>query len=152
MNTATQIKSTQATKVVAVHNKQVAEICSLLNWSTDQYYQFQYEQYEAFLKRAFYGQREIECKIVRYSPLMRGLWNNEWIIRNDNDFIEFARDSMQAQVLVNNIGQLEVIEVDEAVQSSVYDEYIYIHNAQRLYNNFEFMAKYYHVLTLIAKS
>lgn len=80
MKTAIKSKKriSQATKVVKLSNQQVSEICAMLNWTDQQYYDHQYEEYEQFLKRALFSARIEVYNTVRYSPLMRGLWNNEW--------------------------------------------------------------------------
>lgn len=154
MKTAIKSKKriSQATKVVKLSNQQVSEICAMLNWTDQQYYDHQYEEYEQFLKRALFSARIEVYNTVRYSPLMRGLWNNEWIVRNIENFLPFGREFNFSGVAEYENEELVLYLPMDTTLSTLIDEYEFIHNGKRLYSDQSFMIKYHHVLTLISKS
>lgn len=141
----------QSAKVVALSDQQVSEVCRLLHWTAEQYYEHQYGQYELFLARALFSARIEVYNQVRYSPLMRGLWINEWIQR-DMKFLPFGREFHFAGVVEHEDGKLVLyLPLDNTLESLV-DEYEFIHNGKRLYSDEHFMTKFYHVLQLIQRS
>lgn len=106
------------------------KVQNILGWSHQQYCNHQYEQYEAFIARECAMHPDI-AQILRYSETFRGFWNNEWIIRNQQEFMSFAPDAVDG--------------IDEV------DEYMYIHSHQRLINDMFFMNKYECILKQILK-
>jgi len=142
-------KINQSAKVVAMSERQVSEICLMLEWTEEQYYQHQYAQYEIFLARALFSARTEIYNQIRYSPLMRGLWNNEWLHRNSSDFLPYGREFHFAGVMEHEDGDLALYLPLENTLSSLVDEYEFIHHGKRLYSDEEFMIKFYHVLELI---
>ena len=145
-------KSTRSERTVLSIKRQVAEVCGYLGWTEDQYYQHQFEQYEEFLKRQLYGYPESFYNRIRYSPLMRGLWNNEWFNRTTGKFLIMARFHLFKGMEVDEDGGLLIIEPVEGAEQHVYDEYMFIHSGKLLVNDLDFMSRYHHVLTLIRKS
>lgn len=108
------------------------QIQQLLGWSHEQYCNHQYEQYEAFLARECSNHPVIQQQL-RYSETFRGFWNNEWIIRNQQEFLPFASECAS----------------DAA---DIVDEYLFINNHYRLINEVFFIHKYEAVLALILKN
>ncbi|WP_392471267.1 hypothetical protein ACF3OC_07865 [Sphingobacterium cellulitidis] len=145
-------KITQAQKVIDKVKRQVAEVCQHLEWTEEQYYLHQFEQYEEFLKRQLHGYPEKFYNRIRYSPLMRGMWNNEWFNRTNGKFLNMARFHLFEGMEVNENGELLIVEPFEGAREHVNDEYMFIHNGKLLVNNLDFMTRYYHVLELIQKS
>lgn len=141
-------RTTQAAKVVALGDVQAAEICKILGWTEQQYYDHQYEQYEEYLKRSLYGLQEELYNASRYSGLMRGFWNNEWVRRNYS-FLLVAEDLLYEGVAVDTDGQLIEITHDEAVLAHLYDEYMYMHNAVLLSSNPYVRERFMHILKLM---
>src|SRR5690606_10450001 len=94
-------RTTQAAKVVALGEEQAAAISQILGWTEQQYYEHQYEQYEAYLKRSMYNVSLEVYNEVRYSELMRGFWNNEWMRRNYN-FLLVAEDLLYEGMAVDS--------------------------------------------------
>lgn len=103
----------------------------LLGWSHDQYCNHQYDQYEAFIARECFDHPVIKQQL-RVSETFRGFWNNEWIIRNQQEFLPFASDCTMGDAYIE-------------------EEYLFINNHQRLINDIFFMNKYESVLRLILK-
>lgn len=130
---------------------QMLQVCNYMGWTEDQYNAHQLEQYEEFMKIRFQGFPEVMMNEVRYSPIMAGLWKNEWIIRNQNDFLYIAMADMEESMTVNELGTLEHYVPDEFVRSSVREEYRWIHNAKRLANDDGFMKQFNQVIKLIIK-
>src|SRR5690606_16555873 len=98
-------KITQAAKVVALGDVQATEICKILGWTDQQYYDHQYLQYEDFLKRSLFCANIEQYNEVRYSELMRGFWNNEWVQRNYS-FLLVAEDLLYEGFAVDTDGNL----------------------------------------------
>ena len=145
-------KITQVDRAIQANRRQMIEVCGYLDWSEDQYYQHQYEQYEEFLKRMLHGFPESVCNKIRYSPLMRGLWNNEWFNRTSGRFLIMASHLLFEGMEVYEDGELYIIEPIEGAKEHVYDEYMFIHNGKLLVNDVDFLIRYSHVLELIRKS
>jgi hypothetical protein len=138
-------------KTNLLNQTQLTEICGMLRWTEQQYCDHQYEQYEAFLKRALFGAHPNIFNRVRYSTLMRGLWNNEWIRRNKG-FLPLARYCMFEGMEVDKKGGLHQVSPDEEDLERVTDDYYTIHNGKLLYSNETLLIKFHHVLNLIYRS
>ncbi|WP_286767189.1 MULTISPECIES: hypothetical protein [Sphingobacterium] len=132
-----------------LNNSQISEICDILGWTELQYCEHQFEQYEQFLKRVLHGNSWSFLSKIRHSPLMRGLWNNEWIRRND-EFIKSARYLLFSGFEVDEEGVLyQVLPPDEATEARVFDDYHTLHNGKLLAVNHEFIERFEHVIELI---
>lgn len=145
-------KITQPEKVMESVKRQVAEVCRHLDWTEEEYYSHQFEQYEEFLRRILHGYPEAAFNKIRYSPLTRGVWNNEWFNRTTSKFLIMARFQLFEGMEVDEDGQLLIIEPADGAREHVQDEYLFIHNGKLLVNNIEFLERFYHVLELINKS
>ncbi|WP_286803409.1 MULTISPECIES: hypothetical protein [Sphingobacterium] len=131
--------------------EQIQEICRLMKWTEQEYCDHQFEQYEIFLKRALFGAHINVFNKVRFSPLMRGLWINEWMRRNEDIFLPMARYNMFEGMEVNEKGILGTVVPDEESRIYTSEEYYTLHNGKRLYADADMMVKFGHVLNLIYK-
>lgn len=150
MRTA-ESKVTHIEAVRDVANEQMLAVCQYLGWTEFQYNSHQLEQYEEFMKIRFIDYPEEMMNEVRYSPIMSGLWKNEWIARNAIAFLPIASDDMVESMCVNELGALEHYVPDDFIKAQIYDEYLWIHSAKRLANDDEFMKQFNHVIKLIIK-
>jgi hypothetical protein len=127
---------------------QMQQVCQLLGWTLNQYCQHQYYTYEKLIERICYGYPAI-AQQMRYSPVFRGFFNQEWALRTQTEFLPFAHDLVQDILQVNHHGQLETILGTPYGDAYLHDEYAYIHNPMLLVNNHAFMHKYNNLLHLI---
>lgn len=145
-------KISQSSRVNSMGRDQINEICGYLGWTETEYFQHQFEQYEEFLKRRFHGCPQEIFNTVRYSPLMRGLWNNEWIHRNRTMFLEIARFILFEGMEINDKGELMIIEPPDGAREQVFDDYCFAHNGKLLVGNEEFMMKFNNVVRIILEN
>lgn len=149
MNTISPPKNTQASqareRALAVQTK----VCEYLGWEPEIYCQHQSEQYEEFLQFMFQGFPEIMMNEVRYSPIMSGFWKNEWIIRNERDFLPLADEEMETKMEVTEKGKLLIKEPDLISKTIVLNEYLYFNSGLTLVDDDYFMASYNETLKLI---
>src|SRR5690606_8773588 len=131
----TTIKSTHIEAVRDMAYNQMLQVCSYLGWTEDQYCAHQLEEYEAFLKRMFYGWPIEMLNEVRYSPIMAGFWKNEWRQRNASEFLTYAKNELTSAMWVNELGHLRFYEPTPFNKSQVYDEYLWIHSSKNLVND-----------------
>jgi hypothetical protein len=100
----------------------------VLGWTHQEYCNYQFEQYEDFAESDFYNHRPIIDKL-RHSAVFRGFWNNEWALRNEIEFLPFAKDS-----------DLPIWELKAM--------YKYIHSYEKLQSDHQFLKRYESVLSL----
>lgn len=132
-------------RALAVQTK----VCEYLGWSEGRYFEHQADQYEEFLQFMFKGFPEIMMNEVRYSAIMSGFWKNEWIIRNERDFLPLAEEEMETRMEVTAEGKLLVKGPDLVSKSVVLNEYLYFNSGLTLVDDDYFMASYNEVLKLI---
>jgi hypothetical protein len=132
-------------RALAVRSK----VCEYLGWSEKKYCEHQSEQYDEFLQFMFKGFPEIMMNEVRYSPIMSGFWKNEWIIRNERDFLPLADEEMETKMEVSEKGKLIITEPDLVSKSIVLNEYLYFNSGLTLVDDDYFMASYNEVLKMI---
>ncbi len=125
------------------------KVCDYLGWNVKQYCEHQSDQYEEFLQFMFEGFPEIMMNEVRYSPIMSGFWKNEWIIRNERDFLPLADEEMETKMEVSEKGKLIITEPDLVSKSIVLNEYLYFNSGLTLVDDDYFMASYNEVLKMI---
>lgn len=142
-------KSTHIEAVRDMAYKQMLQICDYLGWTEEQYCAHQAEEYEVFLKRMFAGWPIEMLNEVRYSPVMAGLWKNEWRQRDGREFLPYAEIELTPSMWVDALGSLHQHNPSSFNQSQVFDEYLWIHSSKRLVNDDEFMKQYNRALTLI---
>ena len=70
---------------------QSEQVMELLGWNWDQYTEHQFEQYCLFVDKVCQGWPRVREEIL-YSPVFRGFWINQWIIRNEWDWLPMAID------------------------------------------------------------
>ena len=134
-----------------MNESQINEICNILGWTELQYCEHQFEQYEQFLKRVLHGSSQNFLSKIRHSPVMRGLWNNEWIHRNE-EFIQGARYQLFSGMEIDSHGEVVTVPPpDQATFAKIYDDYHTLHNGKLLAVNHEFIVRFEHVLDLIFK-
>ncbi len=134
-----------------LNESQISEICRNLGWTEQQYCEHQFEQYEQFLMRVLHGSHIDFVNRIRYSELLRGFWNNEWIRRNA-DFIVSARYQLFSGIEVDHHGEIITVPPpDEATFAKIYDDYQTLHNGKLLATNHGFIVRFEHVLDLIFK-
>ena len=142
--------NTHVAQVISDNLNQMQTVCELLNWTEQQYCNFQFEQYEAFIDMMFYGYPEIFANSVKHSPSFRGFWNCQVAERNRLDFIDFAKAETEELHEVNMDGELIPYKALPFGDAYIVDEFMFIHNPKRLMHDEEFMIQYNHTLKLIA--
>lgn len=130
---------------------QAGIICEMFDWTLEQYFEHQLDEYEAFLKRVYFGRPVDQLNAVRYSPLFAGFWKMEWMNRNKSLILPFAEDILQDQTVIDEHGALKLMPPDQAAIDNVYDEYAFVHSHRTLVNCESFMAKYSYVLSLVIR-
>lgn len=129
----------------------ISDICEIIGWTELEYCEHQYETYEAFAFYAFRRNNQQWSNKVRYSPIFRGLWNNEWLFRNEK-FISKARYDLFTGMEVDESGEIVTVPPpDHDVYQKLIYEYKTMHSAWKLRNNPLFMQKFYHALDLISR-
>lgn len=131
MNLIATKKQTHIGKVRGRMEKQIHEVNTLLDWSHEQYCNHQFEQYCLFVEKLSHNYPSVRTQLL-YSAHFRGMWNNEWLIRNDYNFIPFAEDCA-----------FDIPAITE--------EYLWLHSHVRLLQDEAFMVRYSNVLRLICK-
>jgi hypothetical protein len=147
----TLIKHTSHVAQVKSENlTQVQTICELLQWSEQQYYEFQFEQYIAFIDRMFFDYPDVLANSVKHSATFRGFWNNQVAIRNKVDFLPFATAETEDLFEVNADGELTKYAALALGDSYLVDEFMLVHNPKRLMHDDDFMRQYNYALKLIS--
>jgi|SRR6185437_11120475 len=107
-----KVKTTHIAEVREQQANQMDEVCALLEWSRDKYCRHQFSEYEKFCQLLAGFDPELKRRL-RYSPVFRGFWNNEWASRNATDFLPFATEC-------------------ENGPAWILEEYLFINSAARL--------------------
>lgn len=118
-------------KVRSRNKSQIHEVSELLGWTDQQYCNHQFDEYCKFVEKLSHNFPGVRDQIL-YSPYFRGMWNSEWMIRNEYDFIPYATDTC-----------FDVPEITI--------EYLFIHSHVRLLQDEAFMSRYSGVLKLICQ-
>ncbi|MES2651295.1 MAG: hypothetical protein V4663_06115 [Bacteroidota bacterium] len=125
-------KTTHIGSIRKQNSTQVQQICELLDWSEQAYCEYIFEQYQAFIKRMFYGYPEVVAKQVEYSEIFRGFWNDQVAVRNETEFLPFASPY--------------------AGSPNLLEEWLHIHDHRSLMHNDFFMDKYNYCITIIQQT
>lgn len=64
---------------------------AVLYWTEQQYCDFQFEAYCGFVESVAEGWPKVRAQLL-YSPYFRGFWNNEWVNRDEHNFLAFAEE------------------------------------------------------------
>lgn len=148
----TLTKTTHIATIRQKNQSQTSKVCQLLNWSEEQYCNYLFEQYCDFVKRMFYRYPVELYQTVLYSPVMRGLWNNEVFKRNALDFLPFASAETEPMLeFTDDVDGIFCLPACKPGAAHIVDEFMLIHAAARLVHDDEFMIKYNNVLSLIRK-
>lgn len=134
-----------------MNESQISTVCTILGWTDQQYCDYQFEQYEQFLLIMFKDSDVAFANKVKYSPLFRGLWNNEWIQRNE-EFLKIAKYVVFTGYEVDDTGELIKVPPPDAGSVEKLDrDYRVLHNAKRLIVDHSFIVRFEHLLPLIFK-
>lgn len=123
---------THIAKIRQTDLTQIEEVCNLLGWSFERYCEHQFHNYNEFIDRLFSGYPVEMANQVRYSAVFRGFWNNEASLRNQTEFLPFAKyEPNDSPVILS--------------------EFLYTHSPLTLLHDDLFMTKYNRVLDTIRK-
>ena len=131
MKTLTKAK-THIEKVRQTDKSATEEVCALIGWSVDYYCEFQFCKYLEFIDRMFEGCPPSMVNQVKYSKVFRGFWNNEAALRNQTEFLPFAK-------------------YEPVNSENLLPEFEFTHNPISLMHDDLFMMKYNNVLQIIRK-
>lgn len=146
----TLTKTTHIAQIRQQNQTQIEQVCQLINWTEEQYCNYHFEQYCDFVKRMFWGYPKELYHTVLYSPVMRGLWNNQAQRRNDLEFLPFAISETEPMLDFNdNMDGIYCLPACNPGAAHIVDEFMFIHAAARLVNDDEFMHQYNQILKLI---
>lgn len=144
---------TKTTDIATVRelNKSTSEkICELLNWDWERFCRHQFDCYEAFLAKVCELLPQAK-QALRYSQLFRGFWLNEWIKRNELEFLPFAIAETTEQFGFID-GRFEEFELLAKGDTYLIDEYLLINCPNRLYYDDEFAVRYAAIVDSILKA
>lgn len=131
MKTLTK-KTTHIAKIRQLNASQIERVCELLGWTRMQYCEYQYDQYEKYIALLCADLPGLK-KHLRYSPTFRGFFCNEWLKRNEAEFVLFASDVTEDRYEVDIDGLLCIDEGLPLGDEMLKYEYHQIHNAKRLF-------------------
>ncbi|RYF25166.1 MAG: hypothetical protein EOO42_04355 [Flavobacteriales bacterium] len=147
MKTLTKTSSIAKIKQFDLTQKQ--QVCELLQWSEQMYFDFMFQQYNDFLNRLFFGYPQQMLNEVAQSPVFRGFWNNEVSFRNESEFLPFAQFETQDYYEVNEAGKLIITPAVPLGDCFLVDEFMIIHNPKTLMSNDAFMHRFNKTLSLL---
>lgn len=143
-------KQSHISTIIDTNQTQLQEVCSIIDWTAQQYCNYQFDQYTEFLKSLFFGYPEELYKDALYSPVMRGFWNNEASKRNELEFLPFGREEVKPLLeLLDDFEGVFYLPASTCGAAHIIDEFMFIHSAKRLINDEVFMAGYARTLQLI---
>lgn len=147
MKTAT--KNTHIATVRQENSNGMETVCHLLQWTEQQYCDYLFEQYCAFIDNQFHGEHLSLKNRVFYSKYFRGMFNNAAAYRDESEFIPYALEVTEEILTINDKGSLEVIPAIPMGGTYLADEWMHIHHHKRMINDCYFMNQYKHILHLI---
>lgn len=153
MKTSTETSYISAAKaaVTATEEEMMQIIGQLLNMTTQEYCEHQFEQYTLFLTRMFFDLPIENFENAIQSVLMRRFWNQEWFFRNTTDYLPFIQEVTRlSQSEVSVEGNLFLCTDYAAFYGFLKDEYQFTHHYQTLMNNKDFMKRYQYTLHQIS--
>lgn len=124
------------------------QVCRILNWSHEEYCDFQFAKYNAFIDLLF-AKFPLIGQQVRYSSVFRGFWNNEVCFRNEIEFLPFATEMTEDIYEINADGELIIAPAFPYGHEGLVNEFLFIHSIPRLINHELFMMKYNNILEVI---
>lgn len=120
------IRPSHISEVREQQASQMDEVCQVLSWSAMKYCMHQFSQYERFVEMLAGHDVRLKSKL-RFSPVFRGFWNNEWAMRNEKEFLPFSGDVA-------------------FTKAWILEEYLFINDAERLINDDRFYNRFEHIL------
>ena len=148
MKTLTQ--NTHIATVRQLNQSTCEQICGLLQWDWERFCRHQYDCYEAFVSKAC-ETLPYAKEVLRYSSVFRGWFCNEWIKRNEAEFLPFAIDLTSVPFGFVD-GRFEEFELVPKGDIYLIDEYLTINCPNRLYYDDEFGLKYSVIVEEILKT
>ena len=104
------------------------QVCELLHWSEQEYCQYHFDQYSAFVERLSEDWPVLKQQLFS-SAAFRGFWNLETACRETEDFLPWAQDCDDYSYLLS--------------------EYEFINDHKRLIQDEDFMNRFNGILDLI---
>jgi hypothetical protein len=141
-------KTTHIAKVRQLNANQIDQVCEFLSWTRLEYCQYQYSQYEKFIARLCEDE-PYAATVIRYSPVFRGLFCNEWMKRNDERFNPLAKQLTEDCYEVDCDGELQIYDGLPFGHDAFKYEYNKIHNAKALFYDQDLAVKVNHLLSQI---
>jgi hypothetical protein len=119
---------------------QIWRICELLGWDHETYCYHQYEEFELFIALAC---RDLPraAAMLRYSAHFRRFYNQEWMQRNEYEFLPFA-NSLTEDLFELNDDSVSLYEGMACGDPVLLEEYLAAHSARELFYNEEFNKRY----------
>lgn len=122
------MKTTHIQKVRDRNQAEMKQVQDILSWSQERYCEYQFAQYCRFVEELTEGWEMVRKEIL-YSPVFRGFWINEWNLRDHQDFLCFATECTDSRYNL--------------------EEYLFLHDTDRLMEDDLFMTKYSNILNII---
>ncbi|MBD3748541.1 MAG: hypothetical protein IE931_03500 [Sphingobacteriales bacterium] len=139
-------KTSHIAKVRQANQRQKERVCELLGWDESQYCEHQFEVYQKLLN-AIHGDCPAIGARLLTSECFRGFFNAQWEKRNREEFLGIV-ELQDGDWTVTPTGDL-VHEVIHSEDDYNYQEYIFIHNTERLMNDEAFLDAYSKIFDLI---
>jgi hypothetical protein len=111
------------------YSNQMEEVCQILAWKQNDFCMHQFAEYERFAKIVSLEFPHLLNRI-RYSPVFRGFWVNEWAQRNQLNFIPYSKECAFSRIWI-------------------LDEYLFLNDAERLYRDEGFYIRFENILKSI---
>ena len=143
----TLTKKTHIAEVREANLKGIQQVCHLLQWTEQDYCEFQFQQYCLFVDTKYSNFPDIIANRVLYSPLFRGFFNNEAYKRDEVEFLPFAEDLIEPIWTVAEGGEIEIIKPIDV--EDLVTEWMLIHDYKRLLNDEAFIAGFQQLLTIM---
>lgn len=147
MKTTTTKNQTHIAKVRAKHQTQKERVCEILNWTEERYADHQFEVYLKVLNKLHIDCPKIEQRLA-YSPVFRGFFNSEWERRNREEFLSIV-EVQDGGLCINANGAIDFLEERQETDDYNYQEYIFIHSADRLCQDHDFLTAHEYIMDLV---
>lgn len=122
-------RKTHIETVRETYSNDMQQVCKILKWDEQDYCHHQFAEYEKFAQIVSLEFPELRNRI-RYSPVFRGFWVNEWAKRNQSEFIPYS-DGCSFSL------------------TWILDEYLFTNDAERLYRDEAFYTRFENLLKSI---
>ena len=146
MNIATKT-TTHIARAKQYNDKVMQQVCELLNWTEQQYCDHQYRIYEKIVDRLFYEMPK-EQQSIRYSPVFRGFFINEWNKRTIVEFLSYAVIA-DSETCIGADGSLNHQEISDSANDE--QEYLFVHHQHKIIGDTTFLTSLNQALDIIFK-